>query len=53
MKKAMIFGYGVSGISAEKLLKQEQYDIYIVDDKMGLGSLEAMKLLPTDRKSVV
>ena len=47
MKKAMIFGYGVSGISAEKLLKQEQYDIYIVDDKMGLGSLEAMKLLPT------
>lgn len=47
MKKAMIYGYGISGKSAEKLLEIEKYDIYIVDDKVGLTSLEAIELLPT------
>lgn len=45
MKKAMIFGAGISGKSAEKLLNIEGYETYLVDDKIGIKSEEGIKLL--------
>ncbi|MGL6170180.1 MAG: UDP-N-acetylmuramoyl-L-alanine--D-glutamate ligase [Fusobacteriaceae bacterium] len=45
MKKAMIFGAGISGKSAEKLLIEEGYKTYLVDDKIGIKSEIALSLL--------
>ena len=33
MGKAIVYGYGVSGKGAEKLLKKEGYEVVIVDDE--------------------
>lgn len=33
MKKAMVFGAGVSGLGAEHLLKNMGYEVILVDDK--------------------
>ena len=33
MKKAMIYGLGVSGTGAKELLEKEGYELIIVDDK--------------------
>lgn len=45
MRKAMIFGAGVSGKSAEKLLNNGGYETYLVDDKIGIKSEEALPIL--------
>lgn len=41
MKKAMVFGAGVSGIGAKKLLEKTGYEVILVDDKVGMSSKEA------------
>lgn len=33
MKKAMIYGLGISGTGAKELLEKEGYKIIVVDDK--------------------
>lgn len=38
MKKAMVFGAGVSGLGAEHLLKNMGYEVILVDDKKGISS---------------
>ena len=45
MKKAMIYGLGVSGTGAKELLEKEGYELIIVDDKKAMTSEEALKHL--------
>lgn len=45
MKKAMVYGAGVSGLAACELLKKDGYEVILVDDKKGLTSQEALKVL--------
>ena len=45
MKKAMVFGIGVSGLGAEHLLKNMGYEVILVDDKKGISSNEGMEYL--------
>lgn len=45
MKKAMVFGAGISGVGAKKLLESIHYDVILVDDKVGLSSVEAIDYL--------
>ena len=48
MKKAMVFGAGISGIGAKKLLEHLNYDVILVDDKLGVSSEERRKKLLGD-----
>lgn len=45
MKKAMVFGAGVSGLGAKKLLEHMGYEVILIDDKVGLKSIEGIELL--------
>ena len=45
MKKAMVFGAGISGVGAKKLLEHLNYNVILVDDKLGVSSEEGKKLL--------
>jgi len=45
MKKAMIYGLGISGTGAKELLEKEGYEIVVVDDKKAMTSEEALNHL--------
>lgn len=45
MKKAMVFGAGVSGTGACNLLKKMGYEVILVDDKKGITSKEGLEYL--------
>ena len=45
MKKAIVFGAGVSGSGAKKLLEYMDYEVILVDDKVGVSSIEGVKFL--------
>lgn len=45
MKKAMVYGGGVSGMAAFELLKKNGYEPILVDDKKAMNSMEAMENL--------
>ena len=45
MKKAMIYGAGVSGLAASELLKKNGYEVILVDDKKAMSSKEALENL--------
>lgn len=45
MKKAMVFGAGVSGLGAYRLLEKIGYDVILVDDKKGVSSKEGLEYL--------
>ena len=45
MKKAMVFGAGLSGQGAIDLLKKSNYDIILVDDNSGISSKKAIDFL--------
>lgn len=45
MKKAMVYGNGISGKGAKKLLEHLSYDVIMVDDKTAMPSQEAIKYL--------
>ena len=45
MKKAMVYGAGVSGLAACELLKKNGYEVILVDDNKGLSSNEALNYL--------
>ena len=36
MKKAVVFGAGLSGHGAKELLEKNGYEVYLVDDKNGI-----------------
>ncbi len=42
MKKAMVYGGGVSGLKALELLKLNGYEIILVDDKKAMTKEEAL-----------
>ncbi|MGL4687226.1 MAG: UDP-N-acetylmuramoyl-L-alanine--D-glutamate ligase, partial [Fusobacteriaceae bacterium] len=44
-KKAIVFGAGISGMSAMKILETNDYEVILVDDKIGMSSSEAIKIL--------
>ena len=45
MKKVMVFGAGLSGKGATKLLEKDNYQVILVDDNLGLSSTEAIAKL--------
>lgn len=45
MKKAIVFGAGVSGLGAYRLLEKIGYSVILVDDKKGVSSKEGLKYL--------
>lgn len=45
MKKAMIYGLGISGTGAKELLETEGYEVIVVDDKKAMTSEEALNYL--------
>lgn len=49
MSKVIVFGGGLSGLGAEKLLKKNGYTVYLVDDKNGISSEEGIKILNNEK----
>ena len=49
MEKAVVFGAGLSGLGAKELLEKKGYEVYLVDDKNGVSSSEAMELLDKEK----
>lgn len=49
MEKAVVFGAGLSGLGAKELLEKKGYEVYLVDDKNGIPSSEAMELLDKEK----
>lgn len=49
MKKAIVFGAGVSGKGSEKTLKKMGYKVFLIDDKIGISSKEGMEILEDDK----
>ena len=49
MGKAVVFGAGLSGLGAKELLEKKGYEVYLVDDKNGMLSSEAMELLDKEK----
>ena len=45
MRKVIVFGAGLSGIGAKQLLEKNGFDVYLVDDKIGISSKEGIKIL--------
>ena len=49
MKKAIVFGAGVSGKGSEKTLKDMGYNVFLIDDKTGISSEEGMEILKNNK----
>ncbi|MGL5279742.1 MAG: UDP-N-acetylmuramoyl-L-alanine--D-glutamate ligase [Cetobacterium sp.] len=49
MKKAVVFGAGVSGKGSEKTLKKMGYEVFLIDDKIGISSKEGMEILENSK----
>ena len=49
MEKVVVFGAGLSGLGAKELLEKKGYEVYLVDDKNGMPSSEAMELLDKEK----
>lgn len=49
MEKAVVFGAGLSGLGAKELLEKKGYEVYLVDDKKGMPSSEAVELLDKEK----
>lgn len=45
MLKAMVYGVGMSGLGAQKLLENKGYEVILVDDKKAMTSEEALKYI--------
>lgn len=45
MKKALVFGAGLSGLGAKELLEKNNYKVYLIDDKVGMPSSEGIEIL--------
>ena len=44
-KKGIVFGAGLSGLGAKELLKKNEYEVYLIDDKAAMPSEEGIRLL--------
>ena len=45
MKKAIVFGAGLSGYGAKELLEKNGYTVFLVDDNTGIKSSDGVKIL--------
>ncbi len=45
MKRAIVYGAGMSGMGAQKLLLEKGYDVLLVDDNKAVSSEEALKYI--------
>ncbi len=45
IKKAVVFGGGLSGLGAERLLKKKGYEVFLIDDKTGIPSAKGIEIL--------
>ncbi len=48
MDKAIVFGAGLSGLGAKELLEKKGYFVYLVDDKIGMSSTEALEIMQNE-----
>ena len=48
MKKALVFGAGLSGLGAKELLEKYDYEVFLIDDKQGIPSSEGIKILDSE-----
>ena len=53
MKKAIVFGAGVSGKGSEKTLKDMGYNVFLIDDKTGISSEEGMEILKNNKRITI
>ena len=44
-KKGIVFGAGLSGLGAKELLEKNEYEVYLIDDKVAMPSEEGIRLL--------
>ncbi|MGL5356084.1 MAG: UDP-N-acetylmuramoyl-L-alanine--D-glutamate ligase [Cetobacterium sp.] len=49
MKKAIVFGAGISGIGSQKTLEKMGYKVYLVDDKTAISSEKGIEILETEK----
>lgn len=49
MSKVLVFGAGLSGLGAKELLEKKGYEVYLIDDKVGISSKEGIKLLENEK----
>lgn len=45
MKNAIVFGAGLSGQGAKELLEKKGFNVFLVDDKIGISSEEGIKII--------
>ncbi|MGL5052920.1 MAG: UDP-N-acetylmuramoyl-L-alanine--D-glutamate ligase [Cetobacterium sp.] len=49
MKKAIVFGAGISGRGSRKTLEKMGYKVFLVDDKIGISSEKGIEILNNDK----
>lgn len=49
MEKVLVFGAGLSGLGAKQLLEKNGYEVYLIDDKVGISSEDGIKILETEK----
>ena len=49
MKKALVFGAGLSGLGAKELLEKKDYKVFLIDDKQGIPSSEGIKIIDSEK----
>lgn len=49
MKRAIVFGAGISGRGSEKTLKNMGYEVMLIDDKIGISSKEGIQILENEK----
>ncbi|MDO5088722.1 MAG: UDP-N-acetylmuramoyl-L-alanine--D-glutamate ligase [Leptotrichiaceae bacterium] len=45
MKRALVFGKGLSGTGAKELLEKKGYEVFLIDDKEGIPSSKGIEIL--------
>ena len=48
MKKALVFGAGLSGLGAKELLEKYDYEVFLIDDRQGIPSSEGIKIIDSE-----
>ena len=48
-KKGIVFGAGLSGLGAKELLEKNEYEVYLIDDKVAMPSTEGIRLLNEEK----
>jgi UDP-N-acetylmuramoylalanine--D-glutamate ligase len=49
MGKVIVFGAGLSGLGAKELLEKKGFEVYLVDDKIGISSEEGIRTINSEK----